>query len=315
MYWRVGQLGAHPIEVLVFATEIVSVVSGLIIGVGLAAARQPREVLGNDPRESFRFAFAVADIVGRTRASDVRVDLVSSYRRLVRRRPGLPDLSMAAVLSDGPRRLVVVVSLAIALVIGVAPIPMPPIWATSSGLAAIVLMSCSHVLLSGGRIRFGDRVRWSSAALGEVFAGADRDGVAPRRWVGTVAAAVVLNLAIALRGMSDRWTHGLAPMHTDDRQITMLIAITVVAGSLYTLRTTAAPQLANSHLESRRTEEQTARQLAVGGALLIGMIGLLAGILPGGVDAADDPTGVEQISDRDPAGVEVVEHLTGASDG
>lgn len=314
LYWRARHLGPHPIELTVFAAELVSVVSGLIIGVGMVAAPDPRTVRWDDPREAFRFAFAVADIVGRTRASDVRVDLLASYRRLGRPGAGLPDFSMAAVLTDGSRRLVMVLSLVLALAIGVAPMPMPPIWAATSGLAAIVSMSCAHVLLGGGRIRFGDRVRWSSAALGEVFSRADRDGVAPRRWVGTVAAAVVLNLAIALRGMSDRWTHGLAPMDTDDRQITMVLAIIVVAGSLYTLRTTAAPQLANSHLVSRRTEEQTARQLAVGGAVLIGTVGLLAGVLPGDVDATDDPARVEQISDRDPGDVEVVEPITGGFD-
>ena len=132
---------------------------------------------------------------------------------------------MAAVLTDGPRRLLVVGSLTLAMVLGVAPIPVPPLWAIACGIASMVLMSCAHVLLGGGRIRFGDRIRWSSAALGEVCSGVDLDGVAPRRWVGTVAAVVVLNLAIALRGMSDRWTHGLAPMEADDRHITLLIAI------------------------------------------------------------------------------------------
>jgi len=303
--WRVIHLGVHPIELAVFSAEFVSVMSGLIIGVGMARGFQPNKVHGNDPREPFRFAFAVADIVGGTRPSDIRAELAASYSRLWRRRARLADLSMAAVLTDGPRRLVFVVSLSLALVIGVAPIPMPPLWAIMFGLAAIVSLSCAHVLLSGGRVRFGDRIRWSSAALGEVCSRADRVGLAPRRWVGTVASVVVLNLAIALRGMSDRWTHGLAPMGSDDRHITMWIAIAVVFGSLYTLRTTAAPELTNSHLVSRRTDERTARRSAIGGALLIGLVGLLAGILPGNVDAADDdPAGVVQISNRDPAGSE-----------
>jgi len=302
--WRAGHLGLHPIELAVFATELVSIVSGVIVAVGMARATDPRRVHGNDPRESFRFAFAVADIVGRTRALDLRVGLASAFRVL--RRPGaqLADLSMAAVLVDGPRRLALVVTMTLALVIGVAPIPLPPPWAIAFGIAAMALMSCTHVLLSGGRIRFGDRVRWSSAALGEICSGADREGVAPRRWVGTVAVVVVLNLSVALRGMSDRWTHGLAPMDADDRLMTMAIAIMVVIGSLYTLRTTAVPQLANAHLVSRHTEERTARQSAIGGAVLIGLIGLLAGVLPGNVDAADDdPARIEQISDVDPGGI------------
>lgn len=320
--WRAMHLSLNPIELAVFVAELVSAISGLVVGVAIACASQPRTVYGTGRRESFRFAFAVADIVGRTRVSDLRDGMATSYRVL--RQPGarLPELAVAAVLTDGPRRLVLVVSLSLALVIGVAPIPMPPPWAILVGLSAMALMSCAHVLLSGGRIRFGDRVRWSSAALGEVCSGADREGFAPRRWIGTVAAVVVLNLAVALRGMSDRWTHGLAPMNSDDRHVTMVIAIVVVAGSLYTLRTMSAPQLANSHLVSRHMEERTARQSAVGGAVLIGMVGLLAGILPGNVDAADDdPAGIEQISDRDVADVEGVkgaveiEQVGGASDG
>jgi hypothetical protein len=182
--------------------------------------------------------------------------------------------------------------------------PLPPVWAIIAGVGALALMSLSHVLLGGGRIQFGDRVRWSSSALGEVCLGADRDGVAPRRWVGTVAAVVVLNLAIALRGMSDRWTHGLTPMSTDGRQVTMLLAIAVVAGGLFTLRRTAMPVLENSHLVPRRAEERTARESALGGAVAIGMIGLMAGILPGNFDAnADDPVPVEQIFDRDAVAV------------
>jgi hypothetical protein len=298
--WRVLHLGAHPVEISVFAIELVSIAAGLVVGVGMARAPRPRAVFESDPRESFRFVFAVADIVGRTRATDLRVDLAASYRTLFRSRPKLPDVVIAAALLDGPRRLLLVVSLTIALLIGVAPMPLPPVWAIIAGIGALVLMSVSHVLLGGGRIRFGDRIRWSSSALGEVCLGSDRDGLVPRRWAGTVAAVVMLNLAIGLRGMSDRWTHGLTPMTTDGRHVTMLIAIAVAAGGLFTLRTTAMPILENSHLVPRRTEERTARQSALGAAVTIGMIGLMAGILPGNFDAtAGDSVPVEQISDPD----------------
>ena len=298
--WRALHLGPHPVEVAVFATELVSIAVGLVVGVGMALVPRPRAVFEDDPRESFRFVFVVADMVGRTRATDLHVDLAASYRTLLRSRPKLPDVVIAAALLDGPRRLVLVVSLTIALLIGVAPMPFPPVWAIIVGVGALALMSLSHVILSGGRIHFGDRIRWSSSALGEVCSGVDRAGFAPRRWVGTVAAVVVLNLAIALRGMSDRWTHGLTPMSADGRQVTMLIAITIVAGGLFTLRTTAMPVLENSHLVPRRAEERTARASALGGAVAIGLIGLVAGILPGNFDAiADETVPVERISDSD----------------
>ena len=65
------------------------------------------------------------------------------------------------------------------------------------------------------------------------------------------------------------------------------------------MTTTTAPQLDNAHLVSRRLEERTARQSALGGALCVGLIGLLAGILPGCVDPGDDHAGrIEHITER-----------------
>ncbi len=298
--WRATHLSAHPIALMIFSVEVVSVAAGLLVAFGLARTNVPGGRFDIDRREAFRYAYAVEDALGRPRTSNLRGDLVASYRTVRHGRPELPDVAMAAVLTDGPRRLVLVVSLAAGLLLGVAPMSVPPHWAIAFGVIGFLTLSVSHVLLSGGRIRVGDRIRWSSAALGEVCAGTDPDGVAPRRWVGTVAAVVSLNLAIALRGMSDRWTHGLAPMSADGRQTAMLLAILTVIGGLYTLRTTTAPELANAHLVSRRTEERTARQSAVGAAVVVGLIGLLAGILPGNVDATDnDPVRIEQISHRD----------------
>ena len=76
---------------------------------------------------------------------------------------------------------------------------------------------------------------------------------------------MILNLAVALRGMSDRWTHGLPPMADDDRVMAMVFAMTIALGSFYTLITTPAPKLDNDHLVARRLEERTARQSALGG--------------------------------------------------
>ncbi len=306
--WRASDIGAHPIQLTFFLTEVVSIVSGLIVGVGLAGHPLRSDVLDPDRRESFRFAFAVQDAVGRPRSTDLRADMANLWRRLRHGRPDLSELSTAAMLSDGPRRLLLVVSITLALLLGVAPMGVPPYWAMICAVAAPLSLSCAHVLLSGGRIRFGDRVRWSSAALGEVCAGTDRAGVAPRRWVGTVAAVVTLNLAIGLRGMSDRWTHGLAPMTGDGRLLTMLIANVIVVGGLYTLRTTTAPQLDNSHLVSRRTEEHGARRSALGATVALSVVGLLAGILPVGTQAADgQPVRVEHVSNGDSDPIERIE--------
>jgi hypothetical protein len=186
------------------------------------------------------------------------------------------------------------------LLIGVSPMPVP----TLPGLIALAIgvggLSLATVVLSHGRIAVGDRLRWTYGAIGELLIRDDVEGVAPRRWVGTVGTIVVVNLALALRGMSDRWTHGLPTMDDEMRIVAMVYAMTLVLGSLYTLLTTSAPQLDNAHLVSRRLEERTARQSALGGALCVGLIGLLAGVLPGCVDPGDDNAGrIEQVTEHE----------------
>ena len=279
--WRVTHLPVNLVAVSVLAVELAGLAGTVAITIGLVRARQPRSVFVDDPRESHRFAFAVADIVGRTRSTDVHRDVVRVVRTVPHRRPRRSaEAAMGAVLLEGPRRLVLVVALAIGLVVGVAPMHLPPVWAavvvTVSGLST----GASHVVLGGGRIRFGDRTRWSYSSIGEVVGSSDLDGLAPRRWVGTMASIVVVNLAVALRGTSDRWTHGLAPMSDDDRMVTMLLALVVVAGALFTMRTIQAPDLDEARW-SRRLEERAARQSALGATVVLGLIGLIAGVLPG----------------------------------
>jgi hypothetical protein len=289
--WRMMHLGLNPLSAVVFLLELAGLASGVAISVGLVDAAGPRNVFEADRRESHRFAFAVADIVGRTRSADLHNEVRAAVRAARHRRPRrTADVAIAGVLLDAPRRLGLVAAVTLALLIGVSPSPMPPGWALLAIVIGTAGISTSHVLLGDGRIRYGDRIRWSYAALGEVLSRADREDLAPRRWVGTVATVVVMNVAIALRGMSDRWTHGLPPMDGDDRVVVMMLAVVIMLGAVYTLRTIAVPQLADSHLVSRRLEERTARQSALGAALCVGLVGLLAGILPGSADPADlDP--------------------------
>jgi hypothetical protein len=207
---------------------------------------------------------------------------------------------MGCVLVDGPRRLALIAVAVLGLLIGVSPMPVP----TAPALVALGIgvggMSLAMGILSQGRIAVGDRLRWTYGSIGELLIRDDVDGVAPRRWVGTVGTIVVVNLAVALRGMSDRWTHGLPTMANDMRVVAMVYAMTLVVGALYTLVTTAAPQLDNAHIVSRRLEERTARQSALGGAMCVGLIGLIAGILPGCVDPGDDhATRIEHVTERE----------------
>lgn len=299
--WRVATLPLHPVGVTILAIELAGLIGALVITVGLARARQPRDYFLGDPRESRRFAFAVADIVGRTRSEDLQIEVLRAARTVTRRRlPPSAEAAVTAVVIEGPRRLLLVVTLTVALLLGDAPMSAPPLYALAALAVGTAGISVGHVVLGDGRIRFGDRTRWSYSSIGEILVSRDLDGVAPRRWVGTVATVAVVSLAVGLRGMSDRWTHGLAPMNDEARTVTMLLAIVTVVGALFTLRTIQAPAITDDHLRSRRLEERTARQSALGATVLVGLVGLLAGVLPGGVDAADrDPVRVEQTVDPD----------------
>ena len=300
--WRVATMQLHPVPVVVLLIELSGWTGGLLVATGLLASSDPRHTEHDD--ETYRYASAVADRVGRTRAADLQRDLRSATDRLRSRTVGgSADRAMVGVMVDGPRRIALVAALTLCLLIGVAPSPVPPWWAITAITTASVALAASHVLASDRRIRLGDRTRWSYASLGEVIATNDHADVAPRRWVGTVGTIVVLNLAIGLRGMSDRWTHGLPAMSDDERVVAMAWAGLLVLGGLYSLRTIPTPRLGNAHVVARRLAERTARQSALGAAVGIGLIGLLAGILPGGVDAgAEDPGGVEAPAQADVGG-------------
>lgn len=302
LVWWTTHFPVNVIAVAVLFAELVGLMGALAISVGLARARQPRLVFVDDPSESHRFAFAVADIVGRTRSTDVHRDVQQVVRS--RRRPQRSaEAAMAAVLLEGPRRLLLVLTVSLALLLGISPMPVPPAWPLVLLGAAGLLTATAHVVLGDGRIRFGDRTRWSYSSIGEVVGAADLDGVAPRRWVGTMAAIVVVNLAIGLRGTSDRWTHGLDPMTDDERLVAMALGIGLVVGALFTMSTIQAPVLDGARW-SRRLEERTARQSALGATVILGLVGLVAGVLPGSIDAADDdPVRIEQVVDHQPGTV------------
>lgn len=295
--WRIATVGPHPLRVVVLLIELSGWTGGVLVARGLLAARRPRAALRAEP--TYRYAFAVADRVGRTRADDLRHDLRTATDRLLRRGASSPaDRAMVGVMIDGPRRVALIGSLVLCLLLGVAPMAVPPVWAIALALSSSALLALAHRTASAGRIRLGDRTRWSFATLGEVLAPNDHTDVAPRRWVGTVGAVVVLNLCIALRGMSDRWTHGLPAMADDERLVAMGWAMLVVIAGLYALRTIPTPQLGNAHVVARRLEERTARQSAIGAAVCLGLVGLVAGVLP--VDAPDDVDGgVERLDDAD----------------
>jgi hypothetical protein len=147
-----------------------------------------------------------------------------------------------------------------------------------------VVVSLGHVALSDGRIRPGARLRWSMASIGAGFGdGTSRTGL-PIRWTATMGSMVALNVAVSLRGLSDRWTHGLGAMSHDERVVSMLAAAWFVAWGFVALRSLRQPTL-GFYGATRRLEETSTRRLALGATLAVAAIGLVAGLLPAGVPA------------------------------
>jgi hypothetical protein len=93
---------------------------------------------------------------------------------------------------------------------------------------------------------------------------------------------IALNLAIALRGVSDRWTHGLGAMQHDERVVAMGAAVWLVAWGFVALGSLTEPTL-GYYGATRRLEEASTRRLALGATLAVAGLGLVAGSLPGAV--------------------------------
>ncbi len=194
------------------------------------------------------------------------------------------EAAWSVVSIDGLRRMLAIVLLIAVLFTGQTPFDRPS-WSVVALLAGGVGgLSLGHWLLSGGRIRPGARLVWSMASVGAgVGNGTSRSGL-PVRWMTTMATMVALNLAVALRGLSDRWTHGLGPMSHDGRVSAMSLAIGLVFVGLVSLRTLPRPEL-GFYGATTRLEEPSTRRLALGCTLAVAVLGFVVGVLP-----ADGPS-------------------------
>ena len=285
--WRLVHLGAHPLAWGYLLTELGGFVGGVVVAVALADTDARCHTFERRHPDSHWFALATADLVGRTSAGDLRARVGSVVRHASRRRASdAAGVAMAAVLLDGPRRLAMVAIVAPGLLLGVAPFPVPPWWAVAAAGVAYGSTALALVAFGCGRLRLGDRLRWSYGAIGEVVGRREVEGHAPRRWLGAMAVAVGLSVAIALRGVSDRWTHGLATMDIDDRLVVLTLGVLLVLGALYTIRTSPHPEPA---AVSRRRDERTGRQWLLAMAVAAVVLGLFAGLGPSrGHDAAGE---------------------------
>jgi hypothetical protein len=290
--WRVRDASPHPVWVALFSTELLGFAAGVVLA--LALVRTTPRSDRPDAADSVVGPASVPEAVARTLAAPPVGDVRAAIRRGREdaRRRGLPlsERAVAFVLLEGGRRCATVAALVVALLLGANPYPgLTPGW-FAVGALAVAATSAGLSLLTRGALRPGDRTAWSFAAIAPTLGWRDRAGTVPIDWAWVMGAVVTLNLAIALRGLSDRWTHGLPPMEHADRIATMGVALVCVAGGLLTLRRMPAPDPGVYDSAVRRVEERSARTTALGATAVVALVGLVAGILPGAVDAADHPT-------------------------
>ena len=199
-------------------------------------------------------------------------------------RSGLGEVAWSLVAVEGMRRMLGVAVVVAVLFSGTSPFEVPPMEVMALLVASQLLLTLGHYLLSDGLIRPGARLRWSMASIGAGFGdGNSRTGL-PIRWTSTLATMVVLNLVVSLRGLSDRWTHGLGAMPHDERVMAMMAAAWLVSWGFVALRSLPQPEL-GYYGATRRLEETSTRRLALGATLTVAAIGMIAGVLPGGVPA------------------------------
>lgn len=199
-------------------------------------------------------------------------------------RPDRYRLAWAVIAVDGMRRMAFFILVVVVLLSGRIPFDVPTRTVASMLLLAQLLLSVGHWMLSGGVLRPGARLRWSMASIGAGLGdGTSRTGM-PIRWATTMAAMVALNVALSLRGVSDRWTHGLSPMPHDARVVTMAVSWWLVLIGFAALRILAQPSL-GFYGATSRLEEVSTRRLALGTTLAVAIVGFVAGSLPGGLPA------------------------------
>ncbi len=316
--WRVASLQMSLIAVTVLVLEIVAFSGALIVTAGLFAVRpawrRNRRLSDTDrqlpvllaealdlghvlheldadadssieptPGLTLRLTTRGPDDTGEIAWARRGIRVLGEQRRLDHRSrlatSNLSEATWSVVALDGLRRLLSVIALVVVLFTGVAPFALPPTSRVIMLAGGLALVSIGHWLLSGGHVRPASRTIWSMASIGAGLGdGISRSGL-PIRWAMTMATLVVLNISVALRGMSDRWTHGLAAMDDTARVIAMSIAAGLVGVGALAMRSMPRPDLGH-YGATRRLEETSVRHLALGLTLLVAAIGFIVGLPP-----------------------------------
>ena len=298
--WRVTAPMAGPVGLAVLLLELVAIAVAVVVSAALWASSRRADVrtrTGAPVLFPQTFATVVGveapDLPDRADANDDAGEVAWARRALcslrstardARAAPSLASLAWSLVAIEGIRRMLCVGLVVAVLLSGSFPFEVPPTSMLLVLAASQCLLTIGHWMLSLGAIRPGARLRWSMASVGAGFGdGRSRTGL-PIRWAATLATMVSLNLAVSLRGTSDRWTHGLGAMPRDERIAALLVAAWFVAWGFVALRSMTQPQL-GYYGATRRLEEVSTRRLALGATLTVAAVGLVAGILPGGVPA------------------------------
>ncbi len=292
--WRLMSPIHGLIGVVVLALEALAVVVSFVITWALWPAQDRWRATASGNDRSFPAAMAAVFNVDAAAgqpatygADDTgEVALARQGLRLLngRRQASASALAWAVLAVEGIRRMAFVVMLVIVLLVGRFPFEVPTFALLMALLGSQLALSIGHWLLSGGTLRPGVRVRWSMASIGAGLGdGTSRSGL-PIRWTATMATMVVLNLAVSLRGVSDRWTHGLGSMPRDERVLAMTVSWWLVIVGFAALRTLPQPTL-GFYGATRRLEEISTRRLALGTTVLVATVGFVAGVLPGGLPA------------------------------
>ncbi len=294
LVWRITSSGLGPVSVIVLVLEV----TALLVSLVLAAALWSLPAREDSPVTSPALPDVVAELLCLDDLGPVAAHGADDSGEVARARRGLhlldprrvdgghslSTIAWALVAVEGIRRMLFAAVLVAVLLTGRFPFEMPAMSTLAALIGAQLLFAVGHWMLSGGAIRPGVRLRWSVASVGAGLGdGVSRTGL-PIRWTATMATMIVLNLAVALRGVSDRWTHGLGAMHRDERIAAMVVSWWLVMVGFAALRTMVKPSL-GFYGATRRLEETSTRRLALGTTLAVAAVGFVAGLLPGGLPA------------------------------
>lgn len=301
--WRITSSSPGPLNVIVLVLEVTALLVSLVLAAALwslptqadrrADRRADRPVAASPALPDVLAALLCLDDLGPVDAhgADDSGEVARARRGLHLLDPrsvdggrSLSTIAWALVAVEGLRRMLFVAVLVAVLLTGRFPFEMPAMSTLAALIGAQLLFAVGQWMLSCGAMRPGVRLRWSMASVGAGLGdGVSRTGL-PIRWTATMATMIVLNLAVALRGVSDRWTHGLGAMPRDQRVAAMVVSWWLILVGFAALRTMVQPSL-GFYGPTRRLEESSTRRLALGTTLAVAVVGFVAGLLPGGLPA------------------------------